>query len=101
MVSKTQPSVDSNAENIPIAIQEEPDVEETQNPVTSHVYIKRENSGQALDREVVLRRIRQRRRMNKAKASLLALIRSPFSERTDKEASAEETKWVDDAFAAL
>ncbi|KAF5468373.1 hypothetical protein F2P56_012529 [Juglans regia] len=100
-VSKTQPSVDSNAENIPIDIQEEPGVEETQNPVTRHLYIKPSKLGQTLNREVVLRRIRQRKRMNKLKATLLALIRLPFSKKADKEASAKEKKWVDDAFAAL
>ena len=102
MVSKSQhSSVDSKDENM-IAInsstvdQQDP---ETQNPITSHLYLKPTHPAQSLDKEVVLRRFRQRKRLNKVKATLKALLGSPLSEKP-KQVSAPEKKWVDDAFAA-
>uniref|UniRef100_A0A2N9G0R5 Uncharacterized protein n=1 Tax=Fagus sylvatica TaxID=28930 RepID=A0A2N9G0R5_FAGSY len=102
IVSKLQPTVvDANAENMNIiAVDEEQEVPETQNPVTSHLYIKPTHSTQPLDKEVVLRRIRQRKRVNKVKATFQALVSSPFSAKPDK-VSVHKKKWADDAFAAL
>lgn len=97
MVSKSQPScVDSKDENMIAVDQQDP---KTQNPVTSHLYIKPMHPAQTLDKEVVLRRFRQRKRVNKVKATLKALLGSPFSEKPEQ-VSVPEKKWVDDAFAA-
>lgn len=51
---------------------------ETPNFVSTHLYIKRIPSTQALDREVVLRRIRQRRRANKVRSIFQLLFGFPF-----------------------
>ncbi|CAB4265797.1 unnamed protein product [Prunus armeniaca] len=65
------------------------------NYVSSHVHIKPTHTSQPLDKDVVLRRIRQRKRVNRVRAALQALlISSPFSPPV------HENKWVDDAFAA-
>ncbi|KAJ0231907.1 hypothetical protein HA466_0295600 [Hirschfeldia incana] len=49
---------------------------ETPDFVSTHLYIKRVPSTQALDREVVLRRIRQRRRANKPHSQISLRKRS-------------------------
>lgn len=102
-VSKSQPTVDSKDENMIAGSSSAVDQEdpETQNPVTSHLCIRPMHSTQTLDKEVVLRRIRQRKRVNKVKATLKALLSSPLpeSENPDK-VSVHQKKWVDDAFAA-
>ncbi|KAL0853851.1 hypothetical protein Bca101_059003 [Brassica carinata] len=51
---------------------------ETPDFVSTHLYIKRIPSTQALDREVVLRRIRQRRRANKVRSVFQLLFGFPF-----------------------
>jgi hypothetical protein len=86
--------------NGPAVDQEDPEPElETQNPFTSHLYIKPTHSTQTMDKEAVLRRIRQRKRVNKVKATVKALLISPFTKNPDK-VSVHEKRWVDDAFAA-
>lgn len=75
-----------------------------QNVVTSHLLIKPTHSTQPLDKEVVLRRIRQRKRVNKLRAALESFF-LPFSQKpnnNDKACLPETDKrWVDDAFADL
>ncbi|EXC07346.1 hypothetical protein L484_021254 [Morus notabilis] len=71
--------------------------------VTSHLYLKPAHSSQTLDKEVVLQRIGQRKRANKLRAALQALIRlptKPKSNTNDKKVSFPQKRWVDDAFAA-
>ncbi|KAF8405098.1 hypothetical protein HHK36_009996 [Tetracentron sinense] len=68
-------------------------------PVTTHLYLKPTNSSETLDKDVVLRRIRQRKRVNKFRSALQALLISPFSGGTDN-VSVHEKKWLDDAFSA-
>lgn len=55
-----------------------PQDNETPDFVSTHLYIKRIPSTQALDREVVLRRIRQRRRANKVRSVFQLLFGFPF-----------------------
>lgn len=55
-----------------------PQDNETPDFVSTHLYIRRIPSTQALDREVVLRRIRQRRRANKVRSVFQLLFRFPF-----------------------
>lgn len=71
-------------------------------PVTSQLFLKPiENSGN-LDKEVVLRRIRHRKRVNKVRAVVGSILSLPFSTKTDTgDASVRQKKWVDDAFAAF
>ncbi|KAI4316770.1 hypothetical protein L6164_024715 [Bauhinia variegata] len=74
--------------------------------VTTHVYIKAAHTdrSRSLDKEVVLRRIRQRRRSHKVQAAFQSLIISPFSSTATATATASSNthkRWIDDAFAAL
>ncbi|CAN6898378.1 hypothetical protein Bca4012_092238 [Brassica carinata] len=55
-----------------------PQDNETPDFVSTHIYIRRIPSTQALDREVVLQRIRQRRRANKVRSVFQLLFRFPF-----------------------
>ncbi|OMO87662.1 hypothetical protein CCACVL1_08841 [Corchorus capsularis] len=76
------------------------------NYVSSHLYIKPSHSKQALDKEVVLRRIRHRKRMNNVKSTLQSFLGSSWPpKRADHNnkvsSSVHDIKWVDDAFAAL
>ncbi|KAL4296808.1 hypothetical protein GQ457_12G018770 [Hibiscus cannabinus] len=66
--------------------------------ISSHVYIKPSHSKQTLDKHVVLRRIRHRKRINNFRSTLQSFIGS--SSPANK-TSGPEIKWVDDAFAAL
>lgn len=66
--------------------------------VTRELQIKAISNGggnMEMDKEVVLRRIRQRKRVNKFRAALQALLSSPFSKTTP------DNSWLDDPFAAL
>ncbi|KAH7524031.1 hypothetical protein FEM48_Zijuj06G0075200 [Ziziphus jujuba var. spinosa] len=93
---KTNPNPNNNNNNM---VEEQEDPSETKEKVTSHIYIKPAHSIQPWDKEVVLRRIRQRKRVNKVRAALQAFL-SPFSAKPNR-VSMHQNKWVDDAFAAL
>lgn len=101
MVPKSQPintTIPINNNNNLVEDQEDPETKET---VTSHLCIKPAHSNQPLDKEVVLRRIRLRKRVNKVRAALQPFL-SPFSAKPKPDkVSMPERKWVDDAFAAL
>ncbi|KAK7352368.1 hypothetical protein VNO80_17788 [Phaseolus coccineus] len=65
--------------------------------VTRQLCIKPSHNSEKLDKEVVLRRIRHRKRMNKIKSVVGGFLFST----TTSDAAAQGKKWVDDAFAAL
>ncbi|KAI3460272.1 hypothetical protein Pfo_016935 [Paulownia fortunei] len=98
LLSKKQPN--SNSE---IGNNKEEDQQEEENPglVTSHLYLKPAHTTGTLDKAVVLRRIRHRKRVNKVKSAVQALLSSPFASNTDdKKTSVHLIRWADDAFAA-
>ncbi|GMJ15359.1 hypothetical protein HRI_005205100 [Hibiscus trionum] len=70
------------------------------NSISTHLYIKPSHS-----KQVVLRRIRHRQRMNNFRSALQSFIGSSSSSSPPKtnrnKASGPEIKWLDDAFAAL
>ncbi|KAF4358987.1 hypothetical protein F8388_015034 [Cannabis sativa] len=72
--------------------------------ITSHLYLKPAHSSQSLDKEEVLQRIRQRKRVNKVRATLQALLRVvSLSSKPNNKISLPHNhnrSWVDDAFAA-
>ncbi|KAL2242052.1 UNVERIFIED_CONTAM: hypothetical protein Sindi_0323200 [Sesamum indicum] len=80
------------------------DQDDEDNPaglVTSHLYLKPAHATGTLDKAVVLRRIRHRKRVNKVKSAVQALLSSPFaSNADDKKTSVVRIRWADDAFAA-
>ncbi|KAJ9186649.1 hypothetical protein P3X46_002196 [Hevea brasiliensis] len=100
LVSKSQPTL-SEAENNTNNNNSREDEEDPEIlsavTVTSHVRLKPAHSTQTLDKEVVLRRIRQRKRHNKVRAAVQGFFGLPVSSKTDNKVS---VKWVDDAFAA-
>ncbi|GAA0160336.1 hypothetical protein LIER_16915 [Lithospermum erythrorhizon] len=67
--------------------------------VTSHLYLKPAHTTATLDKETVLRRIRQRKRANKAKGFFQRLISYTFATKNEK-GSSSQIRWVDNAFAA-
>ncbi|XVF36188.1 hypothetical protein REPUB_Repub19eG0036600 [Reevesia pubescens] len=81
--------------------------QEQMESVTSHLYIKPSHSKQTLDKEVVLRRIRHRKRMNNIKSTLQSFLGSSsspaktYNNNNNNKVSVHQIKWVDDAFAAL
>ncbi|KDP38441.1 hypothetical protein JCGZ_04366 [Jatropha curcas] len=97
LVWKTQPTL-SEAENNSTndTCTEDQEDAENLNAVTSHVYLKPAHRNETLDKEMVLRRIRQRKRHNKVRATLQRLFGPPVSSKTDN----ISIRWVDDAFAA-
>ncbi|KAI5655994.1 hypothetical protein M9H77_24787 [Catharanthus roseus] len=73
------------------------------NNVATHLHLKPNGP---LDREVVLRRIRHRKRLHNVKKAVSALLSSPFASKNDMgnvavSSASSRIKWVDDAFAAL
>ena len=77
--------------------------------ISSHIYLKPAHSSEPLDKQVVLRLIRQKKRANKFRASVQALFGSFLASNTNNNesngnskavSSVEEKKWVDDAFAS-
>ena len=68
--------------------------------VTSQVSITAGRKASNLEKEVVLRRIRQRRRMNKVRSAFQAFLSSPFSSSKTEE-QPQCKRWLDDPFAAL
>lgn len=72
MISKTQQAKISEVPRSGEEIQ----TESANNPVTSQLYLK---TSESLDREIVLRRIRQHKTMNKVRNSLQSLFRSSVS----------------------
>ncbi|MCL7036983.1 hypothetical protein MKW94_023377 [Papaver nudicaule] len=93
--------------------EEQDDQSETANPIiSSHLYLKPTHTSQSLDKDVVLRRIRQRRRVTKVRNAFQAFLTFPkFSSKTaaatDTDANKDnassthhQVKWLDDAFAA-
>ncbi|KAK8601196.1 hypothetical protein V6N13_059079 [Hibiscus sabdariffa] len=87
-----------NEENNKSAEEEQEEVESSSISISSHLYIKPSHSKQTLDKQVVLRRIRHRKRMNDFRSALQSFI---GSSSPPNKASGPEIKWVDDAFAAL
>lgn len=59
--------------------------------VTSHIYLKPSHTTGTLDKQAVLRRIRQRKRMNSVKSTINSLFAST---------STNKIRWVDDPFTA-
>ncbi|OWM74476.1 hypothetical protein CDL15_Pgr003979 [Punica granatum] len=93
---------DANSDRVDdLGREEEEDVPENL-LVSTHVYIKPVHSSEQLDREVVLRRFRQRKRANRVRSALARLFVSPFREKADGKAVKPDQpkRWVDDAFAA-
>ncbi|GFP92988.1 hypothetical protein PHJA_001443100 [Phtheirospermum japonicum] len=85
--------------------------EELENPaigyVTSQLYLKPTggHTTGTLDKAVVLRRIHHRKRVNKVKSALQALLGSPIAsvnaDDNNKTCSVNpQLRWVDDAYAA-
>ncbi|KAI3895358.1 hypothetical protein MKW92_027796 [Papaver armeniacum] len=91
--------------------EEQDDQLETVNPViSSHLFLKPTHTSQSLDKDVVLRRIRQRRRATKVRNAFQSFLTFPkFSSKTVAATDANkdngssthhQVKWLDDAFAA-
>ncbi|KAK6938746.1 hypothetical protein RJ641_032254 [Dillenia turbinata] len=82
-------------EEVKVKVEEERVQEEA---VSSQLSIfKPRNASESLERDVVLRRIRHRKRVNKIRNAFQALVSSPFSSSSS---SSNKPKWLDDAFAA-
>ncbi|CAN0922143.1 hypothetical protein LINGRAHAP2_LOCUS32939 [Linum grandiflorum] len=64
--------------------------------ISSQVHLKPTHTPGTLDKEVVLRRIRQRKRMNKVTGAIQGL----FGFRPADKPNNVKPDWVDDAFAA-
>ncbi|KAI3830394.1 hypothetical protein MKX03_033506 [Papaver bracteatum] len=90
--------------------EEQDDQLETVNPViSSHLFLKPTHTSQSLDKDVVLRRIRQRRRATKVRNAFQSFLTFPkFSSKTaandankdNGSSTHHQVKWLDDAFAA-
>ncbi|KAH6756542.1 hypothetical protein C2S52_010097 [Perilla frutescens var. hirtella] len=69
--------------------------------ISSQLYLKPAHTTGTLDKAVVLRRIRHRKRVNKVKSAVKTLLSSPFASAADENKnSAPRIRWADDAFAA-
>ncbi|KAJ4966319.1 hypothetical protein NE237_018168 [Protea cynaroides] len=101
IVSKKQPTLSEEGTVMEVVVEEREETE-TPNTVTRHLYLKPAHTSETLDKDQLLRRIRHRKRVNKFRNALLALLRSPFSSSSgvpDKVPVHHES-WLDDAFSA-
>ncbi|KAL5704983.1 hypothetical protein ACHQM5_023338 [Ranunculus cassubicifolius] len=78
------------------------DHQDEEEQITSQLHLKPTHTTGTLDKEVILRRIRQRKRVNQVRSVLQSLLGSPFSAKSaNKDKSAvPEKKWWEDAFSA-
>ncbi|KAF6155752.1 hypothetical protein GIB67_007399 [Kingdonia uniflora] len=81
-----------NNNNYSVDVENQTDVQMT---ITSHLYLKPTHTSEPMDKDVVLRRIRQRKRVYRFRNALQAILSSPFSRKNEG-----EKKWLDDAFSA-
>ena len=70
--------------------------DEQEEDISSHLHLKPAGT---LDKAVVLRRIRHRKRVNKLKSALQSVVALPPA-ADGNQSSAPRIRWVDDAFAA-
>ncbi|PIA52427.1 hypothetical protein AQUCO_01000358v1 [Aquilegia coerulea] len=73
---------------------------ETLNTITSHLYLKPSHTTESIDKDVVLRRIRNRKRVNKVRSVLQAIFSSPSSEKAVDKVTMPRQMWLEDAFSA-
>ncbi|THU74966.1 hypothetical protein C4D60_Mb04t38960 [Musa balbisiana] len=66
------------------------------NPVTSCLYLKPDAERRSLDRVVVLRRIRYRKRVNQFRAALMSFLKPKIAVEKDGDPDA----WLHDAFSS-
>ncbi|KMS96585.1 hypothetical protein BVRB_8g201550 [Beta vulgaris subsp. vulgaris] len=71
--------------------------------ITSQICLKAIHPSQKMDKDVILRRIRHRKRVNKVKNAVEALFKFPYTSAATtnlKEDRVEFQGWVNDAFTA-
>ncbi|GMP44081.1 hypothetical protein CsSME_00013765 [Camellia sinensis var. sinensis] len=95
-ISKNNPPLSEVTDHIS---EDREETETKPNFVTSHLQLKPHPHNGTMEKEVVLRRIRHHKRMNKLCKAAQALLSSPFAAKPGK-VSVHEKRWVDDAFAA-
>ncbi|KAL7245081.1 hypothetical protein ACSBR2_000425 [Camellia fascicularis] len=95
-ISKNNPPLSEVTDNIS---EDREETETKPNFVTSHLQLKPHPHNGTMEKEMVLRRIRHHKRMNKLCKAAQALLSSPFAAKPGK-VSVHEKRWVDDAFAA-
>ncbi|KAE8729200.1 Kinase superfamily protein [Hibiscus syriacus] len=98
-VSKPDRNIVINDDNN--CAEDDQEEQEKMDCISSHLYLKPSHSKQTLDKHVVLRRIRHRKRINNFRSALQSFIGSSSPAKINNKASGHEIKWVDDAFAAL
>ena len=95
--------------NIDVEIEEEPeeleDAPAHPSSITTKIYLKPLHPSEKMDKDVILRRIRPHKRMNKLRRAAEALCGSTFSTTVNTKPKIDRgelpQRWVDDAFAAL
>ncbi|KAL5704985.1 hypothetical protein ACHQM5_023340 [Ranunculus cassubicifolius] len=70
--------------------------------ITSQLSLKTTHTSESLDKDVVLSRIRYRKRVNMVHNAFQSLLSSPFSPKAANKASLPESgqKWWEDAFGS-
>ncbi|KAG9440812.1 hypothetical protein H6P81_020977 [Aristolochia fimbriata] len=83
-----------------VFVAEEPEPERAANgAVTCQLYLKPHKNSESLDKDVVLRRIRHRKRVNRVRSVMRSLLTPPESKGNSPTARHEDL-WLDDAFSA-
>lgn len=101
----TEAEADINTTNKPPSKEDEE--ENNNNSISSHLYLKPVHTSGTLDKQVVLRRIRHRKRVKNLRTTANSLLGYLFPSKKTKEDHNntvvkvdETTRWIDDAFAA-
>ncbi|CAH1435025.1 unnamed protein product [Lactuca virosa] len=68
--------------------------------VTRHLYLKPTHATGTLNKQVVLRRIRHRKRMNMVRSTVNSLFASISAATPTATSTSSKIKWIDDPFTA-
>ncbi|KAL6957104.1 hypothetical protein U1Q18_011783 [Sarracenia purpurea var. burkii] len=96
MKSKNQPSSFAQSQEVKLSDGRDKGGEEATNSVTSCLYLK--SSSQPLDKNVVLRRIRHHKNLNKIRSTFQGLLGGPSPSEKAGTVAAHQQKSLDDAF---
>ncbi|KAL7619140.1 hypothetical protein Lser_V15G00739 [Lactuca serriola] len=84
-----------------VFIEDEDEEEDTAGGgVTRHLYLKPTHATGTLSKQVVLRRIRHRKRMNMVRSTVNSLFASISAATPTPTSTSSKIKWIDDPFTA-
>ncbi|PWA54646.1 hypothetical protein CTI12_AA431970 [Artemisia annua] len=95
--SKTTIHISNDPDNV--FLEDDYDEDNTSRCVSRRLYLKPTHASGNLDKQVILKRIRRRKRMNLVKSTINSLFATKTTPPTGN-SSPNKMRWIDDPFAA-